>query len=152
MPPTHVIAVCGLIRQKDGKILMNLNPNRGWEIPGGQVEAGETLVQALQREIREETGVEAAVGSLVGIYNNLRVSLLVFTFLCEYRSGQPTTSEEALQIEWVDPAEVLSRVDHPVVRLRLQDLLSFNGKLMYRTYHTQPYEELEALHLNAPFE
>jgi 8-oxo-dGTP diphosphatase len=150
MSPTHLTAVCGLVRRKDGKVLMNLNPNRGWEIPGGQVEAGETLIQALRREIQEETGVTAGVGALVGIYHNQRMSLLVFTFLCDYEAGEITTSDESLQTEWVDPAQSLARVEHPVVRMRLQDLLTADQKIMYRVYVTHPFEELETYRLNPP--
>ncbi|MCY3721243.1 MAG: NUDIX hydrolase [Candidatus Poribacteria bacterium] len=63
--PQHIVAVSGLISHPDGKILLIRGPRRGWEFPGGQVEEGENLIEALQREIQEESGVTASIGALV---------------------------------------------------------------------------------------
>ena len=44
------------------------DPGRGlWSLPGGRVEKGELLAAALQREVKEETGIEVEVGALIGI-------------------------------------------------------------------------------------
>ena len=49
--PKYIVAVSGLISHPTGEILLIRAPRHGWEFPGGQVEEGENLVEALQREI-----------------------------------------------------------------------------------------------------
>jgi A/G-specific adenine glycosylase len=62
-----------------------------WELPGGTRESGETLEECLVREIREELGIEVAVGALMmsvrHAYTHFRVTIHVFP--CRYLSGQP---------------------------------------------------------------
>ena len=65
-------AVAGVI-VRDGEILLvrrGVEPSKGkWSIPGGSVEWGETLVEALKREVCEETGLEIQVQALAGVYD-----------------------------------------------------------------------------------
>ncbi len=138
--PTHIVAVSGLITHADGDILMIKSPRRGWEMPGGQVEEGETLIEALEREIKEEAGVKVTVGQMVGVYSNVKPpTKVIFGFLCKYISGTPTTSAESLMTEWVEPTQAIRRVTHPAISDRLGDMLAFSGHVMYRVYTTLPY-------------
>jgi ADP-ribose pyrophosphatase YjhB (NUDIX family) len=85
--PRHIVAVAGLVTNAEDRILMIRGPRRGWEFPGGQVEEGESLIDALKREIDEETGIQVEVGKLVGVYSNLKAHIVVCDFLCTPISG-----------------------------------------------------------------
>ncbi len=109
--PKHIVAVSALISHPNGKVLLIRSPRRGWEFPGGQVEEGESLIEGLQREIIEESGVNATVGELVGIYSNIRKpTKIMFGFLGDYVSGELTTSDESIETEWVARNKVLQQV------------------------------------------
>ena len=142
--PKHIVAVSGLISHPDGRILLIRSPRRGWEFPGGQVEEGENLIEALQREIQEETGATASIGTLVGIYSNIKSpTKLVFGFLGDYVSGELTTSEESIETEWVARGSTLQRVSNPIIYDRMKDMLDFSGRVVYRVYTTNPYQICE---------
>jgi len=140
--PKHIVAVSGLISHSNGKILLIRSPRRGWEFPGGQVEEGENLIEALQREIQEEAGATASVGPLVGIYSNIRSpTKLMFGFLGDYVSGKLSASAESLETEWVARDSVLQRVSNPVSYDLMKDMLDFSGQVIYRVYTTDPYQK-----------
>ncbi len=142
--PKHIVAVSGLISHPNGKILLIRSPRRGWEFPGGQVEEGENLIEALQREIQEETGITALIGQLVGVYSNIKSpTKLMFGFLGDHIRGELTTSDESLETEWVARHSALQRVSHPAIYDRMKDMLDFSGRVTYRVYTNDPYQVCE---------
>jgi 8-oxo-dGTP pyrophosphatase MutT (NUDIX family)/ubiquinone/menaquinone biosynthesis C-methylase UbiE len=142
--PRHIAAASGLVSHPDGRVLMVRHFERGWEFPGGQVEEGESLPQALEREILEETGVRVSIGPLAGVYSNLKPPpKLLFGFICQMVSGELTTSLESPETAWVRRSEALERVSHPAIRDRIRDMLEFDGRVVYRVYTTGPYRVLE---------
>ena len=142
--PTHIVAVGGLVRDPEGRVLLVKSPRRGWEFPGGQVEEGESLTCALEREVEEESGVTVRVGSLVGVYTNVTPpTKVMFGFHCDWLAGEPTTSEESLESGWFEPAAAAQLVTHPAYVDRLRDMLEFTGTPVYRVYGSRPYQVLE---------
>jgi 8-oxo-dGTP diphosphatase len=138
--PKQIVAVAGLVENSQNEILLVRHPRRGWEIAGGQVEEGENLINALKREVKEEAGVDISVGELAGIYTKYSSpALLILGFLCEYIEGDLRPSSESPEVSWVPKGDVLERISHPAIHDRIQDMLKYNGKIMYRVYSTDPY-------------
>lgn len=109
--PQALVAV-GLVTDDAGRVLMQRRPERVmlgglWEFPGGKVEAGETPAEACARELREELGIDVAVGAAVATvdhtYSHLRVR--IHAFRCRVTSGTPrTVTGEPMR--WLAPGEM----------------------------------------------
>lgn len=148
--PTHIVSVCALIENNDGKILMIKNPVRGWEIPGGQVEVGETLTEALKREIKEESGIYVEIGNLTLVHSNVGIgvqydgvssipTIVNFGFTAKALSGELTTSEESLEVGWFERSKVLDLICEEFIRDRVNCMLNYDGRVTYGAYSRNPY-------------
>ena len=144
--PTHIIAVDGIIENDNNEILLVKNRHHGeYTVPGGQVEIGENLIEALKREIREEAGVEVEVGKLICVSSNtctyegyngygMIPTKVMFGFTCKYISGELQTSDETSETIWVKKEEVLNYISVPNLIKRFEAYLNFSGDVQYIEY------------------
>lgn len=138
--PKHVVVVSCLIRNDAGLFLLVKHRSRGWELPQGRVEQGESLIFALSRETLEETGVTICHARLEVIWSKISdPSAVIFCFSALYAAGELTPSEETPCVEWCSEQDMINRVAHPVNRDRIRALLDSNGQLQFRSYATGPY-------------
>ena len=139
--PLHTLVVGCLVHNDKGEVLLIRHQKRGWEIPQGRVEEGESLVDALHREVREEAGVEIEMGPLAAVWSKVTPpSAVIFTFLGRYVSGDIAPTEDSEEAAWIAPSEALEVVTNKVMKERLQVLLSFDGTINYRSYTVKPYQ------------
>jgi len=147
--PTHIVAAGGYVFDKKGNVLIVKTVNRGWECPGGQIEAGESLEEGVLREITEESGIKASVRCLAGISSNVGQHLfydgittvptkVMFDFICDYIEGEPAASNETRDVMWVPKDKVLEYITSPVSIFKFKYVLQFNGKIHYCSYVTYP--------------
>ena len=112
----HPLVPCvgGVVRDGAGRLLLirrGREPSRGlWSLPGGRVEPGETLEQAVVREVREETGLEVRVGPPVGrvLIPAGAVVYDVTDFTCTPldRAAEPVAGDDADAVTWVEATAV----------------------------------------------
>lgn len=142
-PMLQSVVVGCLVRNARNEVLLIRNHKRGWEIPQGRVERGENLIEALHREVREETGVEIEPGTLVAVWSMLSPpTAQIFTFLGRYLSGELAPTGDSVEAIWLTEAEALAKVESPVMNDRLKTLLEYQGRTVYRAYTTRPYQVL----------
>jgi mutator protein MutT len=107
-----------------------------WEFPGGSVEFGETLAEALQREMREEYGIEVAVGELLDVVDHILPEegqhWVSPSFVCSIVKGEPVIQEpeKCSEIGWFLPEDLpwdLTQVTQ-VTRENLQHYFLKTGK------------------------
>jgi ADP-ribose pyrophosphatase YjhB (NUDIX family) len=126
-----VVAVTAVVRDDGGRVLLIRRTDNGlYAIPGGAVEVGEMLTQAVRREVLEETGVLVEVTGLVGVYSDPE-HVIEFTdgevrqefsvcFRARPVGGELRTSEESAEVLWASSGELGVLDIHPSIRLRIR--------------------------------
>jgi ADP-ribose pyrophosphatase YjhB (NUDIX family) len=129
--------VSAVVFDSDGRVLLHRRTDNGlWSLPGGAVEYGEAVTEALVREVREETGLTVTVRRLVGVYSHPDLGQIVtypdgnvihFVSLCfecvPAGAGELALSDESSAVAWFDPARLPSAL-MPLHRVRVADALA----------------------------
>jgi 8-oxo-dGTP diphosphatase len=103
-----VVAVGAVVVDHDRLLLVRRGrgPAQGdWSVPGGRVEWGETLAEAVTRELREETGLDGVCGPLIGWAERLSDDehhVLLDFEVTIVGDDQPTAGDDAAEVAWVD--------------------------------------------------
>jgi 8-oxo-dGTP pyrophosphatase MutT (NUDIX family) len=132
MPPTHILHAPRVARQGQLRLgcsavlldeagnrvlLTRRSDNEMWCLPGGRVDAGESITEAIEREVFEETGLRVRVMRLTGVYSDPdqlivypdgnQVHMIVLTFLVERLSGKMSLSSETTDIRFFPVEEAV---------------------------------------------
>jgi len=114
-PPAWPVLAASVAIFRAGRVLLaarGKEPLRGiYTLPGGRVEAGETLAEAALREVAEETGLQP---QLVGFVDHVEIigrdeaggvrhHYVIAAFAARWQGGEPQTTAEALDFRWADP-------------------------------------------------
>ena len=130
--PKHSVSVAGIIVDDQDRVLVIQRRDNGhWEPPGGVLELDETPEQGVRREVLEETGVHVEVDRLTGVYKNMPRGIIALVFRCHQVYGNPATSTESREVEWVHLAELRERMA-PAYVVRVED--AFGPYVEVRTH------------------
>lgn len=120
IPPKHIVSAATIVINENNEILLIKGPRRGWEMPGGQVEEGESLKEAAIRETKEESGIDIEIIKFCGIFQNVNRSICNTLFLAKPIGGELTTTPESLEVGFFPIEQALEMVTFKNFRKRIE--------------------------------
>ena len=112
-PEAPILGVGAIVFDDAGRVLLiqrGKPPRAGqWSIPGGMVELGEKLLDAVQREVKEECSIDIEIGDVVLIYEpifhdaegKIEFHYVLVDYWARHSSGEAVANDDALAVAWV---------------------------------------------------
>jgi ADP-ribose pyrophosphatase YjhB (NUDIX family) len=141
--PKRPLVGVGALIFKDGKLLLirrGAKPGQGrWSIPGGLVELGERVYDAVVREVKEECGLDVEIERLVDVFDSItrdekgriRYQFVVVNFLAKIKGGNLKNADDVLEARWVP----------------IDEVEKYNLTNSFRAFFKKHYEELKGFSL-----
>jgi ADP-ribose pyrophosphatase YjhB (NUDIX family) len=116
--PEHPVVGVGAVVVRDGRALIVKRahePRKGeWSLPGGLLELGESLQDAVRREIKEETTLDIVVGPIIETFDRvhrddrgrIRYHFVIVDFVCWPTGGEAVPASDAAGVAWVGLGEI----------------------------------------------
>lgn len=133
-PNSLVPAASAIVVNDASQVLLHRrSDNSLWSIPGGSMEIGESILNTVVREVREETGFDVRPIRVTGIYTD-PANVVAFSdgevrqqfsicFYCIITGGELAVSDESTEVRFFDPAEIVGLNMSPSIRLRIEHYL-----------------------------
>lgn len=111
---------------KDNAILVHRREDHPfWALPGGKINPGESIVDCLKREMKEETGLEVSPEKLLGVFSSPEYLLslkdkifqpFLVVFLCRVIQGELVSNAESVAFSWMDSENMDEHETFPLVK------------------------------------
>jgi ADP-ribose pyrophosphatase YjhB (NUDIX family) len=123
-----------VVADNQGRILLQRRSDNGrWALPGGLMDIGESIAEAIAREVHEETGLDVEPDRIVGVYTDpghvfayddgeVRQQFSI-CFACRIVGGEVRPSTESTEVRFFPTADIEGLNMHPSIRLRIKDYL-----------------------------
>lgn len=142
--------VTNCILKIDDQVLLLQKPSKGWWVaPGGKMEKGESIREAVTREYREETGLHIEKPQIKGIFTviiedgeKIIDEWMMFTFFAEDALGEMLSESPEGKLEWKVTSEVTSLPMAPGDKFIFEHIFN-SAEVLYGTFHyTEKFELL----------
>lgn len=130
-PSKHFISAATIVLNEKEEILLIKGPLRGWEMPGGIVELGESLKDGAIRETKEESGIDVEIVRFCGIFQNVQKSICYTLFLAKPIGGHLRTSSESLEVGFFPIEQALEMISIKNFRQRIEYCLDRKKQPFY---------------------
>src|SRR5258706_3633383 len=119
------ISVEAVIFDRAGCVLLvkQGQQGRGWELPGGKVKKREGILDALAREVREETGLRVVAKRLIGVFDIAAESFVDLVLVCGIKSGKLKAKKPEIKDVRFWRVDRLPKSARPFTRARIRDAM-----------------------------